>query len=90
MVRILLPEELQFFCLREYHVYQDGWLPVWDEKLACQCETDNAHDDPFAVNIVEHLPVQHAFYFWGVDWGVITCKITDSKKQYSRDLEGKT
>ena len=31
------PREIQFnSCVRGYHMYQDRWLPVRDETLACQ------------------------------------------------------
>ena len=81
-------------CVRGYHVYKDGWSPVRDEILACQRETGNAHN-PFAVkvlksgSIVGHSPIKISstcslFLRCG---GVITCKITDPEKQYSRDLE---
>ena len=56
------PGELQFYsCVRGYHIYKDGWSPVRDEILVCQCETGNTHD-PYAVkvtnsiSIVGHLP----------------------------------
>ena len=75
-------------------MYKDGWLPVRDEMLACQCETGNAHD-PFAVKVVKsrsivgHLPkkISSTCSLFMRRGGVITCKITDPQKRYSRDLE---
>ena len=33
-------------------MYQDRWLPVQDEMLACKRETGNVYD-PFAVKVVK-------------------------------------
>ena len=65
-----------------------------DEILACQHETGNAHDH-FAVKVVKsgsivgHLPkkISSMCSLFLRRRGVITCKITDPQKQYSRDLE---
>ena len=89
------PGEFQFrSCVRGYHVYKDGWSPVRDEILACQRKTGNAHN-PFAVKVVKsgsivgHLPkkISSTCSLFLRRRGVITCKITDPQKQYSRDLE---
>ena len=89
------PGELQFYsCVRGYHVYKDGWSPVRDELLACQRETGNAHD-PFAVKVVKsrsivgHFPkkISSTCSLFLRHGGVITCKITNPTRQYSRDLE---
>ena len=69
-------------------------VPVRDETLACQREGGNVYD-PFAVKvgksgvIVGHVPrrISSTCSLFLRHGGVITCKITDPKKRYSRDLE---
>ena len=45
--------ELQFYlCEGIPYIYKDGWSPVWDEVLTCQCEIGNAHD-LYAVKVMK-------------------------------------
>jgi len=75
-------------------VYKDIWLPLRGETLACQREEGNVYD-PFAVKVVKsgvivgHVPrrISSTCSLFLRHGGTITCKITDPKKRYSRDLE---
>jgi len=89
------PREIQFnSCVRGYYVYQDRWLPVQDETLACQHEEGNVYN-PFAVMVVKfgvivgHVPrrISSTYLLFLRHGGAITCKRTDPEKWYSRDLE---
>ena len=95
MQMAIFPREIQFnSCVRRYHVYQDKWLPVRDETLACQREGGNVYN-PFAAKVVKsgaivgHVPrrISSTCLLFLRHGGAITCKITDPKKRYSRDLE---
>ena len=37
-------------CVRGYHVYEDQWIPVTNEELACRRQPRNVHD-PYAVAV---------------------------------------
>ena len=57
--RASFPREIQFnSCVSGYHMYQDRWLPVQDETLACQREEGNVYD-PFAIKVGE---------IWSYSW----------------------
>jgi len=80
--------------MRGFHIYKDRWTPVREEMLVCQREIGNAQD-PFAVkvtksgNIIGHLPkkISSTCLLFLRRGGMLTCKITNPNKQYSRDLE---
>ena len=46
-----MPVEVQSY-IREYHVYQDVWIPVLDEELSLRCQEDNPVSQ-YAVAIVK-------------------------------------
>ena len=80
-------------CVRGYHIYQDEWTPVLDETLSCCRELANIHDH-FAVKvmkagaIVGHLPkkISSTCSLFIMKGGLISCRVTDPNRKYSRDL----
>jgi len=80
-------------CVRGFHMYQDEWTPMLHETLSCCRELANVHN-PFAIKvmkvgaIVGHLPkkISSTCSLLIMKGGVISCKMTDSNRKYSRDL----
>ena len=80
-------------CVRGYHVYQDRWAPVLNERLSCKHEPGNL-EDPYAVAIVNagtvvgHVPrkISTVCCMFLRKGGTIECTVTGSK-QYSADLK---
>lgn len=79
-------------CIRGYHVYQDIWVPVIGEVLACYRERGNAVDR-YAImvkkngEIVGHLPkkISTLCSLFIRRGGIIKCEVTGSRR-YSYDL----
>ena len=68
-------------------MYQDRWLPMREETLACQREGGNVYD-PFAVKVVKsgvvvgHVPrrISSTCSLFLRHGGAIACKVTGPKK----------
>ena len=74
-------------------MYQGDWTPMLDETLSYCRELANMHD-PFAIKvmkadaIVGHLlkKISSTCSLFIMKGGVISCKVTDPNRKYSRDL----
>ena len=74
-------------------MYQDEWTPVLHETLSCCRELANIHD-PFAAKVMKagstvgHLlkKISSTCSLFIMKSGVISCKVTDPNRKYSRDL----
>ena len=92
-IQIVMEVHVVESCVRDFHIYQDIWMPTTEKRLPCETEDMNP-TDPYAVvikkgtEVIGHVPrkISAVCFLFIQRGGTLNCIITDSRHQYSSDL----